>query len=147
FRNRSARPVTTIVAFPMPDRDLEYEMESDVAYPADFHTMVEGRPVAMSVERRAMVHGRDLSAELLRLHLPVAPPAGGPADSIAQLIARLPRADKLRLARLGLIDAESFSAPEGEILPAWTVKETWYWRQTFPAGRTLDVRHQYTPGV
>src|SRR6185295_13609010 len=37
FRNRSARPVTTIVAFPMPDRDLSYEMESDVSYPADFH--------------------------------------------------------------------------------------------------------------
>ena len=29
----------------------------------------------------------------------------------------------------------------------WTVRETWYWSQTFPAGRTLDVRHQYTPGV
>jgi hypothetical protein len=29
----------------------------------------------------------------------------------------------------------------------WTVKETWYWTQTFPAGRNLDVRHSYTPGV
>ncbi len=57
FRNRAARPVSTIVAFPMPDRDLLYERESDTAYPADFRTLVEGRPVTMQVERKAIAHG------------------------------------------------------------------------------------------
>jgi len=147
FRNRSARPVTTIVAFPMPDRDLIYEMDSEVSYPADFHTLVEGRPVRMSVERKAIVRGVDQSAALARLHVPIAPPAGQRAGFIADIIERLPRADRARLARLGLIDAESFSAPQGQILPSWTVRETWYWQQTFPAGRALDVRHSYTPGV
>ena len=147
FRNRSARPVATIVAFPMPDRDLIYEMESEVAYPADFHTLVEGRPVRMEVERKAMVRGVDRSAELIRLHIPIGPGPGQRANDIADMIARLPRADRQRLARLGLIDAQSFSAPEGEVLPSWTVRETFYWRQVFPAGRTLDVRHSYTPGV
>lgn len=147
FRNRSGRPVTTIVAFPMPDRDLLYEMESEVSYPADFHTLVEGRPVRMSVERKAIVRGVDQSAALARLHVPVTPPAGQRASFIADIIERLPRADRARLARLGLIDAESFSAPQGQILPSWTVRETWYWRQTFPAGRTLNVAHNYTPGV
>jgi hypothetical protein len=147
FRNRSARPVTTIVAFPMPDRDLIYEMESEVSYPADFHTMVEGRPVRMSVERKAMVHGVDRSAALVRLHIPIAPPAGERASFIADLIARLPRADQQSLARLGLIDAESFSIPAGQILPSWTVRETWFWQQVFPAGHVLDVVHTYTPGV
>lgn len=147
FRNRSSRPVTTIVAFPMPDRDLAYEMESDVAYPADFHTMVDGRPVRMAVERKAIVNGVDRSAELTRLHVPVAPPAGERAGAIADVIARLPRAAQQQLARAGLIDAESLAAPDGQILPMWTVRETWYWTQTFPAGRTLQVRHNYTPGV
>jgi hypothetical protein len=147
FRNRSARPVATIVAFPMPDRDMAYEMESEVAYPADFHTLVDGRPVRMSVERKAMVGRVDQSAALARLHVPIAPPAGESANFVADLIARLPRADRARLARLGLIDAESFSAAHGQIVPSWTVRETWYWRQTFPAGRALDVRHSYTPGV
>jgi hypothetical protein len=27
------------------------------------------------------------------------------------------------------------------------VKESWYWRQTFPAGRDLHVEHRYTPGT
>jgi len=147
FRNRSARPVTTIVAFPMPDRDLTYEMESEVSYPADFHTLVDGRPVRMSVERKAMVGGVDRSAELIRLRVPVAPPAGEGAGVIADIIGRLPRADQQQLARLGLIDAESLAMAEPQILPAWTVKETWYWQQIFPAGRTLAVSHRYTPGV
>jgi len=147
FRNRSAGPVTTIVAFPMPDRDLMYEMESEVSYPADFRTLVEGRPVQMAVERRAMVRGADRGAELARLHVPIAPGRGQRANDVAEIIARLPRAEKARLARLGLIDAQSFSAPEGQIVPSWTVRETWYWRQTFPAGRALNVAHSYTPGV
>jgi hypothetical protein len=147
FRNRSPRPVTTIVAFPMPDRDLMYEMESEVSYPADFHTLVEGRPVRMAVERKAMARGVDQSALLTRLHIPIMPHGDLTAGNIADLIARLPRADQARLARLGLIDAESFSIPAGQVIPAWTVRETWYWQQTFPAGRTLDVRHDYTPGV
>jgi hypothetical protein len=29
----------------------------------------------------------------------------------------------------------------------WTVKETYYWEQTFPAGRNLNVQHSYVPGV
>ena len=147
FRNRSARPVSTIVAFPMPDRDLAYEMESEVAYPADFHTFVDGRPVRMQVERRAMAHGVDQSALLARLHIPIVPAGERTASDIADAIARLPRAEQARLARLGLIDAVSFSAPNGQAVPSWTVRETWYWRQTFPAGRNLRVEHRYTPGV
>jgi hypothetical protein len=68
FRNRAAQPRRITVAFPMPDRDLSYEMESEVAYPGDFHTLVEGRPVRMSVERRAILNGVDRTAELHDAH-------------------------------------------------------------------------------
>jgi hypothetical protein len=53
FRNRSARDIRTTVAFPMPDRDLTEAHFSDVAYPEDFRTTVDGRPVTMAVERKA----------------------------------------------------------------------------------------------
>jgi hypothetical protein len=147
FRNRSARPVTTIVAFPMPDRDLLFERESDSAYPADFHTLVEGRPVAMRVERKAIAHGVDRTALLARLHIPIRPEDVRTRGGLGAIIARLPRGERERLARLGLIDAESFSAPMGEIIPSWTIRETFYWRQAFPAGHALRVEHRYTPGV
>jgi hypothetical protein len=147
FRNRAAQPRRITVAFPMPDRDLSYEMESEVAYPGDFHTSVEGRAVRMSVERRAILNGVDRSAELLRAGIPVAPPAGERASWLAQRIGRLPRAAQERLARAGLIDADSLHMDQPDILPMWTVRETWHWDQVFPAGRDLRVEHRYAPGV
>src|SRR5690606_1301486 len=73
FRNRTRQDRRITVAFPMPDRELSYEMESEVAYPEDFRTLVDGRPVRMSVERRAFVNGVDRTAELTRLNVPLAP--------------------------------------------------------------------------
>ena len=147
FRNRAAQPRRITVAFPMPDRDLSYEMESEVAYPDSFHTMVDGRPVRMNVERRAVLNGVDRTAELVRLRVPVAPAAGQRAYQLAQQIGRLPRATQQRLASLGLIDAASLADSSHQILPQWTVRETWHWDQVFPAGRDLRVEHRYAPGV
>ncbi|HVQ07325.1 MAG TPA: DUF4424 family protein [Allosphingosinicella sp.] len=147
FRNRAARAQRITVAFPMPDRELSYEMESEVAYPGDFHTFVEGRPVRMSVERKAVVGNVDLTAELVRLRIPVAPPEGERAGVIADAIGRRPAAVQQRLARLGLIDAASLADSSHQIIPMWTVKETWHWDQVFPAGRDLRVEHRYRPGV
>ena len=72
FRNRTRSPVGTIVAFPMPDRDLAELPENDIAYPHSFETRVDGRPVTMRVERRAMLGGVDHSALLAGLGIPVA---------------------------------------------------------------------------
>lgn len=147
FRNRAAQARRITVAFPMPDRDLSYEMESEVAYPGDFHTMVEGRPVRMSIERRAVLNGVDRTAELARLGVPVSPAAGQRAYNLAEAIGRMPRATQQRLASLGLIDAASLADSSHQILPMWTVRETWHWDQVFPAGRDLRVEHRYAPGV
>jgi hypothetical protein len=147
FRNRAAQPRRITVAFPMPDRDLSYEMESEVAYPDGFHTLVEGRPVRMNVERRAILNGVDRTAELTRLRVPIAPAAGQGAYQLAQAIGRLPRATQQQLASLGLIDAGSLADSSHQILPMWTVRETWHWDQVFPAGRDLRVEHRYVPGV
>lgn len=147
FRNRARQARRITVAFPMPDRDMSYEMESEVAYPEGFATLVDGRPVRMSVERKAMVDGVDRSAELVRLGIPVAPPPGERAFHVAQAIGRLPLAAQQRLARLGLIDREAFADTERYIVPRWTVQEIWHWDQVFPAGRDLRVEHRYRPGV
>ncbi len=147
FRNRARQARRITVAFPMPDRELSYEMESEVAYPSDLHTLVDGRPVRMSVERKAMVGNVDRTAELVRLRIPVTPPEGERAGVIADAVSRLPRAAQQRLARLGLIDSGSLADSSHQIIPMWTVKETWHWDQVFPAGRELRVEHRYRPGV
>jgi hypothetical protein len=142
FRNRSPREIRTIVAFPMPDRDLREERQMDVAYPSGFETRVDGRPVAMKVERKAMLGGTDRTALLTGLGL--AP------DSGTQALDRLKATDKARLVKLGLAEPDEYDAGKGwerHLAPAWTVKETWYWEQAFPAGRDLAVEHSYVPGT
>lgn len=142
FRNRSRRDVRTIVAFPMPDRDLQRESEGDVGWPSDFRTTAAGRPVRMQVERKAMARGVDHSALLARLAIPILPDGDDMVGAVSAAASRLPAAERDRLAGLGLIEIQGRQA-----VPTWIVRESWYWEQVFPAGRDLVVTHRYAPGV
>jgi hypothetical protein len=149
FRNRSPRDVSVTVAFPMPDRDLSAMRESDVGYPSDFHTVVAGRPVAATLERHVVLNGRDYTALLQGLRIPLAPTADGTGRIVAALTA-LPAARRAELRRLGLVDIDEFDQGHGmerHVVPLWTLRDTWYWQQTFPAGRDLVVEHRYRPGA
>lgn len=149
FRNRATRDVRVTVAFPMPDRDLAEQRESDVAVPADFSTRVDGRAVAMQVERKAMLGAVDHSALLASLGVPVVVPES-PVPAIGARLDALAPAQQQRLLRLGLAEATEWDEGRGRerhLLPLWTVRETWHWEQVFPAGRDLVVEHAYTPGT
>jgi hypothetical protein len=140
FRNRTNAPVRTTVAFPLPDRDLGEMHFSDTAYPGEFRTTVDGRAVTMQVERRALLNGVDHSALLAGLGVPIQ--TGDPdSNVIERALGRLRPADRQRLQDMGLI------ATDDGVYPLWTVKETYYWDQVFPAGRDLNVQHSYRPGV
>ncbi len=148
FRNRTARDVTTIVAFPMPDRDLSDEYEGDVAYPSDFRTRVAGVPVSARLERKAVVKGRDHTALLRQLGIPIAPDA---INAAIRAMDRLPVAERRRLQALGVARDEQYDdtgkGMEHHLVPLWTVQDKYWWRQRFPAGRNLVVEHQYRPGA
>jgi hypothetical protein len=144
FRNRSPSDVTVTIAFPMPDRQLLAENYQDVALPSGFRTLVEGRPVAMRVERKALLKGRDVGATLAALKVPMS------GERIGAALDALPAAERARLLRLGLAGTDEFDDGHGmtrHLVPAWTVRETWYWSQLFPAGRDLHVEHGYVPGT
>jgi hypothetical protein len=144
FRNRSPRDISVIVAFPMPARDLSQLGHADVGYPSDFHTTVAGSPVTAALERHAVARGRDHTALLERLRIPLAPDAEGIANITAALAA-LPAARQAELRRLGLLGNDEYD--ESRIVPMWTLRDTWHWRQVFPAGRNLVVDHRYRPGA
>jgi hypothetical protein len=144
FRNRGPRDVTVTIAFPMPDRQLLAENYQDVALPSGFHTLVEGRAVAMQVERKALLKGRDVGGTLEALKVPLS------GEKIGAALDALPAADRARLLRLGLAETDEYDDGHGmtrHLIPAWTVRETWYWRQLFRAGRDLHVEHSYAPGT
>ena len=150
FRNRSARAVRTIVAFPMPGIDLSEDDAMDRARPRDFSTRVDGRPVAMQVERRAALGAVDHSALLAGLGVPVQNSEDGEGPTVDRALARLDPAQRRRLESLGLVqgynDTEN-GRPVRRYNPRWTIRETWHWRQVFPAGRNIVVEHRYAPGA
>jgi hypothetical protein len=148
FLNRSPRDIETIVAFPMPDRDLGEEYGGDVAYPTAFHTSVARQPVNAHLERKAVVEGHDYTALLTELNIPIAPDR---IDAATKAMDRLPASQKKRLVLLRLAGDEEYSyGPEPmahHLIPLWTVKDKYWWRQRFPAGRNLFIDHRYVPGT
>jgi hypothetical protein len=150
FRNRTARAVRTTIAFPMPDRDLSLERERDVAFPSDFSTKVNGAAVAMRLERKAMLRGTDQSALLKGLRIPLSDDPKSTNHTVAQALDALSPTDQARLVRLKLAEAEDYDSGSGmrrHFAPMWTVRESWYWEQVFPAGHDLVVEHRYKPGT
>lgn len=145
FINDASAPVTTEVAFPLPDADLEMLSETDVGWATaqgdnvvDFRVTVDGKPVVPQLERKAVLRGKDVTATLVQLGVPITPRA----QDVMAFLPKLPAAAKQALARdkLIVIDPDS-------IHPLWTVKNTYHWRQTFPVGRPLSVEHTYKPIV
>lgn len=54
---------------------------------------------------------------------------------------------RVELERAGLVDwTTSFGAKNIPLpSPHWRAHATYYWEQTFPAGKTVEVSHSYTP--
>lgn len=147
FRNQARTDESVVVAFPMPDRDLSLEGESDQSFVEDFVTTVEGRRVETQVERKAFVNGREYTTLLNRLGIPLAPPTGyveGRVDPVYAAYQRLNARDKRELQRLRLV----YPDENGQgVRPLWTLKETYYWTQNFPARRDLRISHRYKPAA
>lgn len=142
FHNRTDKDVRTMVAFPMPEENLAERDYGDVAYPHDFVTRVAGKPVTMALEQKAVLNGRDHTAMLAALKVPL-------ADDPDTRLDRLGRADRDRLLALGLATQEGSASPGAprHLAAAWTVQRTYHWTQLFPAGRDLVVEHDYAPGT
>ena len=147
FRNRTARDVRLTVGFPLPDHDLRSDFDGDTAFPTDFRTTVDRRPVRTQVEYRAFWRGVEYTQLLTRLGVPLMYAEGGNLEPIERALSALSQADRDRLAALGLVEPFDDPSEGHRITPVWTVRETWYWDQVFPAGRDLVIEHVYRPGA
>jgi len=145
FVNDSAVPITTRVAFPLPEANLQELGETDLNIPStdgvnivNFAVTVDGRAVRPDLEQKAFFKGQEVT-ELLRR---TGAPLGYPGQDFNNRLMRLPAGARQELARRGLVE---FSGDMAQAM--WTVKNIFYWQQTFPAGRPLAVEHSYKPIV
>jgi Domain of unknown function (DUF4424) len=148
FLNQSAMPVTLTVAFPLPDIDLGDG--TNVAFPTGdpnnfvgFATKVDGKAVNFTVNQRAFLNGRDVTATLRGMNIPLLP------IGAQQLkITELPQEVRERAVNAGLI-LESGTNDKNEPLyePVWTLKTSAVRQQTFPPGKPVTVEHRYRTSV
>ena len=148
FTNVTNKPITLTVAFPLPDIDLS-EAEN-VALPSndpvnfiDFETKVDGLPAPLTVDQRAMIGSKDVSALLRELKLPLLPIGGREIR-----VADLPVATRTRLVDGGLLlPAGMNDNGRQQYMPGWVIKTSAVRQQMFPPARSVTVEHQYRPIV
>lgn len=139
FRNDSDEDVTTEVAFPIPDYDLNMtEVDPFRQGFDDFKLWINGTPATYSTEARAYVKGKDYTLLLGSMRIDIASFGHATENDDCPDISRLPAAQHKRLQELGLIDKDYYCA-------LWQVRKKYYWRQTFPAHKVVHIRHEYTP--
>ena len=83
---------------------------------------------------------------LARLGIPLLPHG----EAVSGMLAKLPAATQSMLREAGMIEYEEFDAGRGmerRVRPTWSARVTYYWKQTFPAGREIAIEHNYTPSV
>ncbi|MBR0694744.1 DUF4424 domain-containing protein [Bradyrhizobium lablabi] len=148
FTNTTAKPVTLTVAFPLPDIDLS-EAEN-IALPSndpvnfvDFETKVDGSPVPLTIDQRAVIGNKDVSALLRQLKLPLLP-----VGSREIRVADLPAATRTRLVDDGLLMPAGMSDNgRQQYAPGWVTRTSAVRQQVFPPARKVVVEHQYRPSV
>lgn len=150
FDNTGAAPVVTPVAFPLPpirfDEGAGYAVHpADPADVVGFRLWIDGVATPVSVDARALGEGgRDVTALLAKWGLPVTLFTAD-ADSADRLWQRI---DGLPPEALAELRAAGAIAPDwggGYVSPSWTAHLAYYWIMTFPPGRPVEVRHEYTP--
>jgi hypothetical protein len=143
FANPTNRDVNTIVAFPLPDISTSEYWGSAIGTVTDdpknfvgFKAVVDGKPVAFTIEQRAFIKNKDVTAQILAAGAPVNPIAG---EGYIKL-ANLPKEKQKALIAAGLAEGDS-----DEFVPQWTVRTKYWWNQKFPAKKTVVVEHSYQP--
>ncbi len=152
FFNHSAHDLTVTVAFPLPDIVWE-GLDNNIAIPApnspnflDFHTFVDGREIEAQSEQKAFAGGVDVTDWLRALGVPPAPQS----ESTWAALDALPPAKQDELVKAGIATPDDYDVGKGmehHFQPNWTLKSSFFWQQTFPAGKEVVVEHRYRPSV
>jgi len=97
---------------------------------------VDGRKVEATPDERAILNGRDVTAQVKAAGLPV----NIAGSRLVDKIDHLPAAQKKSLAAAGLVEMDGADAH-----PHWIAKTSYWWHQGFPAGKTVVIEHRYQP--
>lgn len=151
FKNQTDKDVEALVAFPMPniegsiyDRPALPDGESDNFL--GFDVTFDGKPVQPRLEQRAFAVGIDVTDFLKAANVPVNPFA----QPVFPALEKLSDEAAAQWIDRGLIFIDEYDDGAGwkkVRTPLWSLKSTYWWRSTFPAGKEVKVSHRYKPSV
>ena len=143
FVNDGKKDVETVVAFPMPDIDVReffYEplgttLENTKNF-MGFVLSVDGRAVTPTLDERAVLDGKDVTAQVKAAALPV----NIAGSDLGEKVAKLAPDVRKKLAAQGIVETD-----DNDTHPHWIAKTSYWWHQVFPAGKTVVIEHRYQP--
>ena len=148
FLNRSTKPVTLTVAFPLPDINLADA--SNAAFPVGnplnfvgFSTRINGKPASFSTNQQAFSNDKNVTTTLTEMGIPIFP-VGAEQLKINDLSEQV----RARAVAQGLL-VESGANDKGMPLydATWTLKTSVLRQQSFPPGKPVTVEHRYRTSV
>ncbi|EKF59312.1 hypothetical protein QWE_13708 [Agrobacterium albertimagni AOL15] len=151
YRNTSDKPVSTIVAFPMPKIGGPIEIMSAVPDEQsdnfmDFSVVQDGEEIEPNLQQRVLVRGIDFTADVEEQEIPLQPLL---KETTEALKALEPDVIKDWLAKGLIVDINHGTGGEAapEYAPVWELESIYWWETTFPAGADVEVEHRYRPSV
>lgn len=143
FLNESNTDIAAKVAFPMPT--YGWDPENLNARPLKgFSVTVDGIPAPTQRLRKAYFKKQEITDNLRSIGLSdvqMFEDFGGKCDQRSTDIpvgCALTEKQRRQVSRL---------LGKSDYYPSWEVEETYVWEQTFPAGREIEVEHEYSPFV
>lgn len=153
FLNTSSKNISTTVAFPMPPYGYNpgfSESDRNIApftSVSDFTIKVNGVAVNTRMQSVATFDGKDVTAQLKRIGLTekqIFKTFGDCHEGETQTIeCDLTNKQEEAISKLSGYKQE-FGAISGW-RGRWKIADTAYWEQTFPAGKEIEVTHEYSP--
>lgn len=151
YRNTSAEPVETYVAFPMPDIPGGPEQNIDAGDTESdnflgFTVTQDGAAIEPSLQQRVYVADLDMTDALKAAGIPMNPQS----QRAREALGKLPKEVIEDFLTRGLVIADIYDDGSGmktEYAPMWTLKSAYYWKTSFAAGKDIRVSHRYRPSV
>jgi Domain of unknown function (DUF4424) len=141
FLNNTDKDITIGLAFPLPDAicNVLYALPTETIFDnsPSFHVWADGKRLRYSTEARALDKEghkdytnflKELGADIAKCNFP----------------ATLSQENRKKLVDSDLAYSEG-DDQTASFAPMWTVREKYYWTQTFPAHKTVLLKNEYKP--
>jgi hypothetical protein len=140
FLNTSKKTVVSEVAFPIPPVEFAFEDPGGSRDFPDFKAWINDVPKQVEKEVRAFVKTHEVTEALRKARLPIE--TFGDFDPSEQ---QNPIATLKPEVRKALVKAGALRSDGNEYWPEWEVHIKYHWRQEFPPGTIVRIKHEYAP--